>query len=191
MKKAISDHLSKTFFETSQKKKKGNNFFFFLALSFGFIAVFALGATFLSRPRISLVNTPGQVVRFQKHDGPYRLVFDFSADAPKTVSLNVDLPVFDLGKYKEMRFAARFDRADSSRPGAVKIGFFNKRRDGVYRYISDVGCGWKKFFVPMESFGNIDTWGQTSAQLVFMLEEWNISSTKGQLLVDEVEFLAS
>lgn len=191
MKKEFSDHLSKTFFEAPQKKKKASNFFFFLVLSFGFIAVFALGATFLSRPRLSVIEAPGQSVRFQKHDGPYRLIYDFSADAPKTVFLSVDLPVFDLSKYKGIRFAARFDRADSSKSGAVKVGFFNKRREGTCTYVSDVGCGWKKFFVPLDSFANIRAWGAVPAQLVFVLEEWNISSTKGQLLVDELEFLSS
>lgn len=191
MKKEFSDHLSKTFFEAPQKKKKASNFFFFLVLAFGFIVVFALGATFLSRPRPSLINAVGESVKFQNHDGPYKLIYDFSEDAPRTVALNVDLPVFDLSRYNGVRFAARFAGADSSKPGAVKIGFFNKRRDGTYTYVSDVGCGWKKFFVPMESFGNIKAWGAAPAQLVFVIEEWNISSTKGQLLVDDLEFPAS
>jgi hypothetical protein len=190
MKKEVSDHLAHVFLETrpAQKQKKEKSFFYFLALSPGLITVFILGLTLWPRfaPRVLVLKN--EALRLERRDGPYHLRFDFSQSAGNPAALDIEMPDADLRRYKKIAFLARLRDAGAHRLGTLKVSLVNKRKETSSRYISEVDSSWKKIVVPFSAFGNIQDWSHLSF-LTFTLEPWNALSKKGELLIDDIQFL--
>lgn len=190
MKKEISDHLAKAFFETKgrQNGSKEKNFLFYIAVSFGFLGVFVLGVTYLTNLPPLCLATRGESIKLERHDGPYSLKFDFSQSQSNVSVLNIDLPDIDLNKFHRLVFLIRLRKADNQRLGNLKVSLVNKRRETSSRYISEINPSWKKIVVPFSDFGRIgDLSGPVT--LSFTLEPWNTYVKKGELLIDDIQFV--
>lgn len=193
MKKEISDHIARTFFEkkipTVVKKEKKHLprrvwilllFMVFLAAALGFKLMRFEGAELLKvETNLALVN----------HEGPYRLSFDFTKPAgSKIESLTLDMPQIDLRGYKKVRISLRLMGEDSRRVGTIKVSLVNTRKETSSFYVQSVGRSWTRLDIPCENFPAINDWSNLK-QLSFTIEEWNLRPKKGVLLIDGIEFV--
>lgn len=188
MKKEISDHLAKTFFDKKAEVKQGKNTYFIIALTLFLLAGFGSAGYLLFKPTVWCVFDKGQHIIFEKHDGPYILNFDFTNAPSKQEGLKIDIPDIDLSGYKQLKFSVRVVSEIPQQLGSLKVGVVTKRQEISSLYISEINNSWKKVVVLFSDFKNISDWSGI-AQLSFTLEEWNTNPKKGKLMVDSIEFL--
>lgn len=187
MKKEISDHLAKAFFDKKEKTKEDNSFIFYIAVSLLFVAVLLFVSGFLSKPNLKGYYVRDEKLVFEKHDGPYVLSFNFGDSSSKIETLVINIPDIDLSSYKRLSFSIRLKDADTRQLGAVKVGLVNIRKESSSLYLSDINNSWKKLSLPFSDFGKIQDWTRL-VKILFTLEEWNTFAKRGELLIDGVEF---
>ncbi|MFH0877535.1 MAG: hypothetical protein V1863_04855 [Candidatus Omnitrophota bacterium] len=187
MKKEVSDHLARAFFDKGIRKKRDFNFFFFLVLSVLVVGVLVLTVSTLGSSKVRSLETSGVRWRLEKHDGPYVLNFDFTQVPSKIQSLEVDLPQVDLSGYNRLSFSVRLFNAREKELGALKVTLMNRRKESSHIYLSDITPSWQSHKLSLSQFGKIQDWSNLT-QLVFSLEEWNLNPKKGQILIDAIEF---
>lgn len=187
MKKEISDHIAKAFFDKKVKKNR-IEVLFLRAISVVAVLSLALAASVFFDSSVHKIPAEGQKLALIKHDGPYVLNFDFDNSSAKIESLVIDLPDIDLSGYKSLRFSLRLVGSTSHRKGIVKATLVNTRYEMSSLYISDAAPVWKKEELALKDFSSIVDWSHPS-RLLFTLEEWNVSVPKGTLMVDDIEFV--
>lgn len=189
MKKEISDKIAQAFFDNKARKKKKDNtplIFTCVVLGvvfFGFLIIRSLNVG----DRNKNIQPSGSVI-FEKPDGPYTLSFDFSNGLPKKVSLNIDIKDLNLEGYVLLKFKVKLKNSSLKKENCLKVGFVTSRHEVSYIYIKNITDAWKEIELKFSDFSNIYDWSQLE-KLTFTLEEWNLGLKKGELLVDEVEFL--
>ncbi|HAJ56565.1 MAG TPA: hypothetical protein DCL35_02220 [Candidatus Omnitrophica bacterium] len=190
MKKEISDHLAKAFLETKarQKKKYDTSFVFYIAISAVLLAAFVFSTTILANLSSDKIRAKAESLRLERYDGPYSLKFDFSGSASNIAALDIDIPDAGLNRFTKLAFFARMRKADDSRASTLKVSIVNKRRETSSQYVTGINSSWKKIIVP---FSGSDKMRDLSGPIVlsFTLEPWNISAKKGELLIDDIQFL--
>jgi len=187
MKKEISDHLAKAFFDKKEKKKEDKSFVFYIVVSLLFVAVLLFVSGFLSKPSLKGYYIRDEKLVFEKHDGPYILRFNFQDSSSKVETLVINIPDIDLTSYKRLSFSVRLKDADTRQLGSVKVGLVNIRKETSNLYLSDINNSWKKLSFPFSDFGKIQDWTRPT-KILFTLEEWNTFAKRGELLIDGVEF---
>ncbi len=187
MKKEVSDHIAKAFFETKAVKKNDDRLLFYIVVSLLFVACFIFVSSFFLGPKFKQIAQQGQNIIFEKHDGPYVLSFNFQDAQSKIETLNIDFPDVDLSAYKRIVFSIRMKDGGAQKLGAVKVSLVNKRRESSSQYLSDIKNSWRKLSLPLSDFGKIQDWTHLS-KISFSLEQWNIVPVKGELLIDGIEF---
>lgn len=190
MKKEISDHLAKAFFETnvSQVKQRDKNFVFYLAVSVALVVVLVFSTTILANLSSGRLSVGGEAVRLARHDGPYTLKFDFSDSVSNTATLDLEISDADLNRFTKLGFFVRLREADVNRAGTLKVSLVNKRRETSSQYISGINSSWKKFVIPLAGTDKkIDLAGPIV--LSFTLEPWNTFIKRGELLIDDIQFI--
>ncbi|OIO36403.1 MAG: hypothetical protein AUJ74_02590 [Candidatus Omnitrophica bacterium CG1_02_44_16] len=187
MKKEVSDHLAKAFFDKRDTKKEDKSFIFYIAVSLLFVAVLLFVSGFLTKPNLKGYYIRDEKLVFEKHDGPYILNFNFRDSSSKIETLAINIPDIDLSNYKRLSFSIRLKDADTRQLGSVKVGLVNIRKETSSLYVSDINNSWKKLSLPFSDFGKIQDWTRP-IKITFTLEEWNIFAKKGELLIDGVEF---
>jgi hypothetical protein len=186
MKKEVSEHLSKAFFENKKKKKSGNRVLdIILTLCIAVVLVFLI--IYYINKGVVPFKIQGHQLVLEKRDGPFILIFDFSNAATKAQSLNIDLADMDLRGYDTLKFAIRLVDAGAQEKSRIKVALVNKRKENSSIYLPPATNSWKKLSLKFSAFKNIEDWSNLT-QLVFTLEEWNLSSNKGRFMVDDIEF---
>lgn len=186
MKKEVSEHLSKAFFE-NKKKKKSDNRVLVLVLTLCIAVVLFFSIIYYIKNGAASFKVPGHQLVLEKRDGPFILNFDFSNAATKAQSLNIDLADMDLRGYDTLKFAIRLVDAGAQEKSRIKVALVNKRKETSTLYLPPATNSWQKLSVKFSVFKNIEDWSNLT-RLVFTLEEWNLSSDKGRLMVDDIEF---
>lgn len=187
MKKEISDHLARTFFDKKSKPKEKKSRYFVLVV----MAVVALALSFgikLARQGNSEgFSALGERVSLEKHDGPYILRFDFTNRSTPVQSLNIELPDFDLSRYHYLKFSARLAGTEVRRLGVLKISLMNRLKETAHTYSPQLNQSWKIIKIPLSQFEALhDRAG--FLVLSYTLEEWNVNPKKGEVLIDGIEF---
>lgn len=193
MKKEISDHIASTFFEKKKKParkkdhKSPDNFV--RVLLFLLTALFILAAIKAVTSSRFTGLCVGRRLGFVKHDGPYRLNFNFSNHATSKIeTLTIDMPEIDLQEYKKIGFSLRMIGDDNQKDGIVKVSLTNKRKEASSLYIRNISHSWKAIEIPRENFRTLNDWSELN-RLSFTVEEWNLRQKKGVLLIEGVEFV--
>ena len=83
MKKEISDHLAKTFFENKSRPKKKDRHNFLIPVTAVLITGLVFGAWVLGHPKTKSLSALGERVALGRYDGPYTLRFDFANSSSK------------------------------------------------------------------------------------------------------------
>lgn len=192
MKKEISDHLAEIFFEKKKRSSKHAKKPFSRRVLVLFFLIFLLlsvaGFKLLYFHTDELVKLESNI-RLVKHDGPYRVGFDFrERRASRVETFTLEMPEIDLRDYRKLRFSLRLLGEDSQREGTIKVSLINARKEISSLYVQNVGHSWTGVEIPCENFQSISDWSNLR-QLAFSLEEWNIRPKKGSLLIDEIEFV--
>lgn len=190
MKKEVSDHLAKVFFETNRQegRKEERRFIFFIALSIALVAGFILAATFAPSVYRRSLAPKNASLGLQRFDGPYLMKFDFTGSVAQTAVLNIDLPDVDASGFTGLRFSARLHNADARSLGALKVGLVNKRRETATHYFSDITPSWKKLSFPFSLLTHF-TDRSNIVSLQFSLEPWNTRAKRGVLVIDDICFI--
>lgn len=190
MKKEVSDHLAKVFFETNRQKerKEERHFVFFIALSIALVAGFVLAVTFAPSLYRGFQTSRNASLGLQRFDGPYLMKFDFTNTVSQAAVLNIDLPDVDARVFSGLLFSVRLHNADARSLGALKVGLVNKRRETATQYFSDITPFWKKLSFP---FSLLDHFTDRSSliSLQFILEPWNTRAKRGVLVIDDIRFV--
>ncbi|MFA5039314.1 MAG: hypothetical protein WC732_06500 [Candidatus Omnitrophota bacterium] len=192
MKKEISDHIAKTFFEKkkpSRKKEKKaipRRLWALLVVMISLAAV--AGFKVMRFQGIDVLKVDSNLALI-KHDGPYRLSYDFSGSAgSKVETLTLEMPEIDLRGYRKLRFSLRLLGEDSPRDGTIKVSLINTRKETSSLYVQSVGRSWTRIDIPCGNFQSISDWSNLR-QLAFTVEEWNLRPKKGVLFIDAIEFV--
>ena len=187
MKKEVSEHLSRAFFENKKPKKpeKKSALFFILSGCGVLVLIFAIiwWGKVDQRPFLA----QGQDLILEKNDGPYEIDFDFSKAPTKVKNLAIDLGGMDIHRYESLTFSIRIPDGATRQSNSVKVILVNNRKEAASLYISNINNSWKKITVPFSEFSGIHDW-TSLVQLSFVLEEWNVLPKNGQLLVDQIGF---
>ncbi|PIZ84561.1 MAG: hypothetical protein COX96_03180, partial [Candidatus Omnitrophica bacterium CG_4_10_14_0_2_um_filter_44_9] len=67
MKKEVSDHLAKAFFDKRDTKKEDKSFIFYIAVSLLFVAVLLFVSGFLTKPNLKGYYIRDEKLVFEKH----------------------------------------------------------------------------------------------------------------------------
>lgn len=188
MKKDVTDALAKAFFDKKKTKKRDDSLLFFVPLALCFIVVIGLCITVISNKRPEKTQVSGQGLMLERSDAPYKLLFNFYGLSSGAETLNIEIPDVDVSGYSRLRFSARIHNADHNVLGPLKIGLVNTRQENSSFYLNDVNQKWKKFIVPLNKFKDIHDVSRL-AKLYFTLEKWNCKPLRGELLIDDIEFL--
>ncbi len=188
MKKEISDHLASAFFDRQLPKKKVFGLFWptvitlCVAMSLVFIAFLIQRGRDTDRPQTK------ENLSLQRYGGPYRLKYDFSSADTPVQTVTIDLSGVDLSTYAVLKFNLRFINRESHEPANVRVSIENKRQEISSLYLSQVNDAWTRVLLSFDNFKNITDWPGIT-DLSFSLEEWNLRSRKGMLLIDDLEFV--
>jgi hypothetical protein len=190
MKKEVSEHLARAFFETEsvseEPKTKEHHFVLFVVVSLGVVLGLIFGVNVLWRMGQRNMLAASQSLGVERHGGPYRLKFDFQNNPSKIEALYIDLPDLDLKDYSRVRFSSRL-RGDIRDLGSLKIVLETARRESHAVYTPGVASFWRRLEIPLEEFKSIHDRSRVS-RISFILEPWNVKARKGELLIDNVEF---
>ncbi len=190
MKKEVSDHLAKVFFESrpAQKIKKTRSLFDYAILSVGVLAVMVLASMLITKNRFFSVTADPEILKIERYDGPRVLKFDFSKEMSGAETLFVGLPELDLSKYHKVGFSVRLLEPQTRRKAALKVSIVNKRREISSLYIRQINHSWKQVIVPFTAFRELGDRSIVTG-ILFSLEPWNTSAETGRLLIDDIQFL--
>ena len=190
MKKEVSDHLAKMFFEVkpAQKTKRERSFFDYVVLSVGVLTVLVLAVTLIVKNKSFGITAHPEVLKLERYDGPHVLKFDFSKELSGAETLYVGLPDLDLRQYRKVGFNVRILEPQTRRMAALKVSIVSKRKEISSLYIRQINHSWKSIVIPFFAFGNVSDWSGI-AGISFSLEPWNTSAEKGKLLIDDIQFL--
>jgi len=190
MKKEVSEHLARAFFETEsvieKPKTKEHHFVLFVVVSLGVVLGLIFGVNVLWRMGRRNMLAASQSLGVERHGGPYRLKFDFLNNPSKIEALYIDLPDLDLKDYFRVRFSSRL-RGDIRDLGSLKIVLETARRESHAVYTPGVASFWRRLEIPLDEFKSIHDRSRVS-RISFILEPWNVKARKGELLIDNVEF---
>jgi len=190
MKKEVSEHLARVFFETESAfkspKTTQRHFVLFALVTLGLVVSLIFGVNFLGRlgQRSTLAASPSLGV--ERHGGPYSLKFDFQDSPSKIEALHIDLPSLDLKDFSRVRFSSRL-RGDARDLGSLKIVLESTRRESHAVYTPGVASNWRRLEIPLKEFNNIPSRSPV-ARISFVLEPWNVKARSGELLIDNIEF---
>jgi hypothetical protein len=190
MKKEVSEHLARVFFETksalSRPKTKEHSFVMFVLVSLALILGLIYGVNVMWRMGQRSVLSASQSLGVERHGGPYRLKFDFKDNPSKIEALHIDLPNLDLKDFSRLRFSSRL-RGDARELGSLKVILESTRRESRAVYTPGVASFWRRLDIPLDEFKNIHDRSRVS-RISFILEPWNVKARSGELLIDNVEF---
>jgi len=190
MKKEVSEHLARAFFETKNALKRPkptqHHFLLFVLVSLGLVLGLIHGVNLLGRmgQRYTLDASPSLGV--ERHGGPYSLKFDFKDNPSKIEALHIDLPSLDLKDFSRVRFSSRL-RGDARDLGFLKVVLESTRRESHAVYTPGVASFWRRLEIPLKEFNNIHDRSRV-ARISFILEPWNVKARAGELLIDNIEF---
>lgn len=187
MKKEVSDHLSRAFFEKRvlKKRDKGNRFRMILTGCLALVFIFVL--FFMLRSDEKPFFAKGKDLILENHEGPYRIDFDFSDAAFKIKVLRIDLGMIDIHHYESLTFSLRMPSPSPRQSNNIKVSLVNKRNETASFYVSGINNSWKRITVPFSKFPNIHDWTCVS-EVSFALEEWNVLPKEGALLAEGIGF---
>ncbi len=190
MKKEVSDHLARVFFENNRTKQKKSQ----KPLAWIWVAS-AIVLVFLGFVSVFLFSSPGKIfkakaraLKLENYGGPQVLKFDFSKDPAKTATLYVEFPDINLSGYKRLGFNVRFQNTDKWPKASLKVSLVNKRKEVSSLYIQNINHSWKKIVIPFSDFSQLRDWSNLCG-FSFSLEPWNTDTKKGELLIDDIQFL--
>ena len=190
MKKEVSEHLARVFFDTKSALKRPKStqrhFVLFAFVSLGLVLGLIYGVDLLGRMGQLKTLAASQSLGVERHGGPYRLKFDFQDNPSKIETLHIDLSSLDLKDFSRVRFSARL-RGDARDLGSLKIVLESTRRESHAVYTPGVASFWRRLEIPLEEFNNIHDRSRV-ARLSFVLEPWNVKARSGELLIDNIEF---
>ncbi len=192
MKKEISDHLAKAFFERKGQKKqaKEKSFNYYIVLSLSLVVIFVFVAALISRLLPKSMASSGQSIMIERHGEPYTLKYNFSESISNVATLNIDMPDLDYSRFRRVAFVIRLQSPDARRLGSLKVSIVNKRKETSSQYFSDIDSNWKKVVLPISAFQTFSTLSGPIT-LSFTLEPWNVYAKKGELLIDDIELLSN
>jgi len=190
MKKEVSEHLARVFFETKSVLKRPKireyNFFSFLFVSLGLVLGLIYGVNLLGHRGQRNTLQATQSLGVERYGGPYRLKFDFHDNPSKIEALHIELANLDLKDFTTVRFSSRL-RGDARDLGSLKIVLESARRESHAVYTPGVASFWRRLDIPLEEFKSIHDWSRVT-RLSFVLEPWNVKARSGELLIDNIEF---
>jgi hypothetical protein len=187
MKKEVSDHLSRVFFEKRVLKKQDKSSSHKIILTGCLILVFILAVFLFGRAEEKPFFAKGKDLILENHEGPYRIDFDFADTSSKIKTLKIDLGMIDIHQYESLTFSIRMSSPSTRQSNSIKVSLVNKRNEISSLYISDIDNSWKRITVPFSKFSNIHDWTSVS-EVSFTCEEWNIFPKKGTLLAEGIGF---
>ena len=187
MKKEVSEHLSRAFFEIKKKKKKTIYTPFFWIVTICSVVGFSFCLIWWGRVERRPLFEQGQDLVLEKHDGPYSLNFDFTSSPTKIQVLSIDLGSMDIHRYESLTFSIRIPDGATRQANSIKVSLVNKRKETSSLYISEINNSWKKVTLLFSNFIGIHDWTCVD-HISFSMEEWNVLPKKGDLLIDNIGF---
>jgi hypothetical protein len=185
--KDVYDHLAKIYLDASsktkrKKKHKGYSKTTQGLFVIGTVALLSVVLGFLISVRknkplgaeIALVFTPEAV----------KINFNFDPAKKETYTLN--LSNLKLKHFKTLAFSVKKAQAQGNVSLSVELTSSFKEKSEVY--LRNVGSKWQDYRINLSDFKGIAGWPAVS-ELSFIVEEWNASSKKGIVYLDNVRLL--
>ncbi len=185
--KDVYDHLAKIYLDASSKTKRKKRHKdnpkitqgLFVA---GALALLSLMLVFLLSARknkdltseVALVFTPDAV----------KINFNFDPAKKEIYSLNLNNVNFK--HYKVLAFLVR--KADSTGNVSLRVELTNSFKEKSEVYLNNISQRWGDYRINLSDFKGISSWSRIS-ELAFIVEEWNASSKKGIVYVDNIRLL--
>lgn len=184
-KKDIYEHLANIYLDASSKKKKRNKAFPKLFKNLFIVSVFmVIGLSTALFSNLSKKNSLHSETALILQNDPTKLNFNFDPAKKETYSL--DLNRLNLSHTKTLGFSLRNMHPKDT--VALRVEFTNAFKEKSEVYIKNVPSKWQDFKISLSEFKNIGDWSEITS-LTFAVEEWNASSKKGLVYIDNVQLL--
>lgn len=183
MKKDVYEHLAKTFLDKKNKKslKKKNQTNYIVALIV-FCIIF-----FLLRYVGSGKNVFSKSLYLIQDKTPIAIEYDFSMlGSAKTRVLSFNLNNVDINGFNFLKLSLRTEDKTKT-VTTIKVQIENSLLEKDSQYLSGINNRWRHFSLPLRNFKLINEWKSVKS-LTFIVEDWNVSSKKGKIYIDEVSF---
>jgi hypothetical protein len=181
-KKDIYEHLAKIYLDASSKKKKRNKSHLKLFKNLFILSIFIVAglgtALFSSSARKH--NLSSETALFLQN-GPSKINFNFNPASKETYTINLNR--LNVGRFKELAFTLR--NMNPRDEISLRIEFTNAFKERSEVYIKDIPGKWQDFKLNLAEFKNMHDWSEM-ASLTFSIEEWNASSKKGVVYIDNI-----
>lgn len=185
MKQDVYEHLAKTFLDKRIKKnaKKKNQR---IPVVVAIILSFALFYILVSLATGKNVFSKSLYVISDKT--PILIEYDFSVlGGSKTSVLSFNLNNINLSGFNFLEVSFKTDKKTKI-DSTIKVKIENSFLEKDAQYLSGINNKWKVISLPLRNFYFISDW-KSIKTLTFVVEDWNVSSNKGKIYIDDVRFI--
>ncbi|MBM3255378.1 MAG: hypothetical protein FJZ08_03675 [Candidatus Omnitrophica bacterium] len=185
--KDVYDHLAKIYLDASSKTKRKKRHkdntkitqAFFVA---GALALLSLMLVFLISARKSKELTSEIALIF----APEAVKINFNFDPAKKESYSLKLNNVNFKHFKVLAFSVR--KASPGGNVSLRVELTNSFKEKSEVYLNNISEKWRDYRVNLIDFKGVSSWSKV-AELAFIVEEWNASSKKGIVYVDNIRLL--
>jgi hypothetical protein len=185
--KEIYEHLAEVYLDSSRNKNKNhpNNKSLFrnpFKVGIGVVVCFVFVLTVIIFARKSAPHKSQLALVLE--DDTRKIDYDFN-NTKKKVAI-YDLRNMNLLGFKSLGFRLRKGNYQDNLH--MRVEFISNFGEESGIYIKQIPTRWQNYTVELTEFKDISDWVRMR-QLLFVLEEWNAQAKKGNVYIDNVQFL--
>jgi len=185
--KDVYDHLAKIYLDASSKtkrKKKQKDYPKVIRGLFvaGGLALLSLMLVFL----LSVRKNRPQDSQIALIFAPEAVKINFNFDPAKKEIYSLNLNNLDFKRFKTLAFSVR--KAQPQGNISLRVELSNSFKEKSEVYLRNIANKWQDYRINLSDFKGLSGWSSVS-ELAFIVEEWNASSKKGIVYVDNIRLL--
>lgn len=150
------------------------------------VTVFFLARAALLHYKEGLDRKTSAAIYILSERYPLKLSYNLAPPYLGIKDFTFSLPLVDASKFSCLKLRARGD-ANAGFTAVVKVEIRNQRNEKDSYYLKGIRDKWEDFSIPLKEFKNISDWSNIK-ELSFIFEEWNISSKRGIIYIDNISF---
>lgn len=184
MKQDVYEHLAKTFLDKKKNKKPAKKIWVLVViLAVVFFLLLFTTTLFLTKRKFF-----SRSLYILNDNVPTLIEYDFtSLGDSKIKALSFNLNNIDLNGYNFLDLSVR-TQENTKISSTLKVQIENSLLEKDAQYISGINERWQKFSLALDNFKLIKDWSKIKT-LTFVVEDWNVSSKKNSIIIDDIHFV--
>lgn len=185
-KKEVYDHLAKIYLDASSKTKRKRKQKDYLKITQGLFAAAAVGILSLFLVFLISVRKKPLGTEIALVFTPDAVKINFHFDPAKKEVYTLNLNNLNFKHFKTLAFSVRKEQPQGNI--SLRIELANSFKEKSEVYLRNISSRWQDCRISLSDFKGLSNWSKVSA-VSFIVEEWNASSKRGVVYVDNIRLL--